>query len=203
MTYLATHLDVVGRRLEEHLVLVLVSLVIALIIALPLGVLSARKPRFGTAVLGITGALYTIPSLALLALLVTVNGLGTSTAIIALVIYAQMALIRNVVAGLRGVDPALIDAARGLGLTPRQQLLRVELPAALPVILGGVRIAAITLVALATVAAWINAGGLGVLLFEGIHTDDPQKIVAGSVVAAALAIGADLGLRACERLVRA
>jgi osmoprotectant transport system permease protein len=203
MNYLVTHLDVVGRRLEEHVVLVVVSLVIALIIALPLGVLSARKPRFGGAILGITGALYTIPSLALLALLVAANGLGPSTAIIALVVYAQMILIRSVVAGLRGVDPALVDAARGLGLTPRQRLLRVEFPVALPVILGGVRIAAITLVALATVAAWIDAGGLGVLLFEGIHTDDPQKIVAGSIVAAALAIAADLGLRACERAVRA
>lgn len=203
MTYLVTHLDVVGRRLEEHVVLVVISLIIALIIALPLGVLSARKPRFGGAILGITGALYTIPSLALLALLVAANGLGPSTAIIALVVYAQMILIRSVVAGLRGVDPALVDAARGLGLTPRQRLLRVEFPAALPVILGGVRIAAITLVALATVAAWIDAGGLGVLLFEGIHTDDPQKIVAGSIVAAALAIAADLGLRACERAARA
>lgn len=203
MNYLVTHLDVVGRRLEEHLVLVLVSLVIALIIALPLGVVAARKPRAGAAILGITGALYTIPSLALLALLVAANGLGPSTAIIALVVYAQMILIRSVVAGLRGVDPALVDAARGLGLTPRQALLRVEFPAALPVLLGGVRIAAITLVALATVAAWIDAGGLGVLLFEGIHTDDPQKIVAGSIVAAALAIAADLGLRACERAARA
>lgn len=202
MNYLVTHLDVVGRRLEEHVILVVVSLVIALIIALPLGVLSARKPRFGGAVLGITGALYTIPSLALLALLVAANGLGPSTAIIALVVYAQMILIRGVVAGLRGVDPALVDAARGLGLTPRQTLLRVEFPVALPVVLGGVRIAAITLVALATVAAWIDAGGLGVLLFEGIHTDDPPKIVAGSIVVAALAIAADLGLRACERLAR-
>jgi osmoprotectant transport system permease protein len=203
MNYLVTHLDVVGRRLEEHVVLVVVSLLIALIIALPLGVVSARKPRVGGAILGITGALYTIPSLALLALLVAANGLGPSTAIIALVVYAQMILIRSVVAGLRGVDPALVDAARGLGLTPRQTLLRVEFPAALPVVLGGVRIAAITLVALATVAAWIDAGGLGVLLFEGIHTDDPQKIVAGSIVAAALAIVADLGLRACERAARA
>jgi osmoprotectant transport system permease protein len=202
MTYLFTHLGVVGRRLEEHVILVVVSLAIALVIALPLGVIAARRPRIGAPILGITGALYTIPSLALLALLVAVNGLGPSTAIVALVVYAQMILIRGVVAGLRGVDPALVDAARGLGLTARQTLLRVEFPAALPVMLGGVRIAAVTLVALATVAAWIDAGGLGVLLFEGIHTDDPQKIVAGSVAAAVLAIVADLALRACERAAR-
>ncbi|HTJ28652.1 MAG TPA: ABC transporter permease [Candidatus Limnocylindria bacterium] len=183
--------------------LVVVSLAIALIIALPLGVIAARRPKVGGAILGITGALYTIPSLALLALLVAANGLGPSTAIVALVVYAQLALVRGVVAGLRGVDPALVDAARGLGLTPWQTLARVELPAALPVVLGGVRVATVTLVALATVAAWIDAGGLGVLLFQGIATYDTQKIVAGSVAAAALAIVADLGLRACERAARA
>ena len=121
---------------------------------------------------------------------------------IALVIYAQMVLVRGVVAGLRGVDPALVDAARGLGLTPRQTLLRVEFPAALPVVLGGVRVATVSLVALATVAAWINAGGLGVLLFEGIGTNNPQKIVAGALAAALLAIAADAGLRGAERAVR-
>jgi osmoprotectant transport system permease protein len=201
--YLFTHLGRVGGLLEEHVVLVVVSLAIALIIALPLGVIAARRPKVGGAILGITGALYTIPSLALLALLVAANGLGPSTAIVALVVYAQLALVRGVVAGLRGVDPALVDAARGLGLTPWQTLARVELPAALPVVLGGVRVATVTLVALATVAAWIDAGGLGVLLFQGIATYDTQKIVAGSVAAAALAIVADLGLRACERAARA
>ncbi len=125
------------------------------------------------------------------------------TAIVALVIYAQMVLVRGVVAGLRGVDPALVDAARGLGFTARQTLLRVEVPAALPVVLGGVRIAAVTLVALATVAAWIQAGGLGVLLFEGLRTDNAPKIVAGALASAVLAIGVDLVLRAAERLSRA
>jgi osmoprotectant transport system permease protein len=114
-----------------------------------------------------------------------------------------MILIRGVVAGLHGVDPALVDAARGIGLTARQTLLRVEVPAALPVILGGVRVAAVTLVALATVAAWINAGGLGVLLFEGIQTQNSAKIVAGALAAAVLAIAVDLALRASERGVRA
>ncbi|GAC1573047.1 MAG: hypothetical protein NVS3B7_04060 [Candidatus Elarobacter sp.] len=202
MTYLVTHLDRIGALLAQHVALVAISLGIALAIALPLGVAAARKPRAGAASLGITGALYTIPSLALLALLVKLMGLGERTAILALVVYAQMILVRGVVAGLRGVDPALVDAARGLGLTARQTLLRVECPAALPVVLGGVRIATVTLVALATIAAWIHAGGLGSLLFEGIETYNAQKIVAGSLVAAALAIGADLALRAAERGVR-
>ena len=202
MIYLATHLDRVGALLGQHIFLVGVSLAAALLIALPLGVVAARKPRAGAIVLAVTGALYTIPSLALLALLVAALGLGQLTAIVALVVYAQMILIRGVVAGLRGVDAALIDAARGLGFTARQTLLRVEFPAALPVVLGGVRVATVSLVALATVAAWINAGGLGVLLFEGIGTNNPQKIFAGALAAAVLAVAADLSLRAAERAVR-
>ncbi len=202
MTYVAAHLDRIGALLGEHVVLVVSSLVVALLIALPLGIVAARNARAGGAILAVTGAIYTIPSLALLALLVAALGLGRITAIVALVAYAQMILIRGIVAGLRGVDPALVDAARGLGLTARQTLLRVEFPAALPVVLGGVRVATVSLVALATVAAWINAGGLGVLLFEGIGTNNPQKIVAGALAAAALAIAADLALRAAERAVR-
>lgn len=203
MSYLLAHPDRVGALLGQHVVLVLVSLAIALVIALPLGVVAARKPRAGALILGTSGVLYTVPSLALLALLVAAIGLGQLTAIVALVTYAQMVLLRGVVAGLRGVDPALVDAARGLGLTARQTLLRVEFPAALPVVLGGVRIAAVTLVALATVAAWIQAGGLGVLLFEGLRTDNPAKIVAGALASALLAVAADLVLRAAERTVRA
>jgi osmoprotectant transport system permease protein len=202
MTYLAAHPARVGALLAEHVVLVLVSLALALVIALPLGVVAARSPRAGGAILGLAGVLYTIPSLALLAILVAVLGLGKLTAIVALVVYAQMILIRAIVAALRGVDPALVDSARGLGFTARQTLLRVEFPAALPVMLGGVRVAAVSLVALATVAAWINAGGLGVLLFEGISTNNAAKIFAGALAAAVLAIAADAALRGAERAVR-
>ncbi|HEV3087566.1 MAG TPA: ABC transporter permease [Candidatus Elarobacter sp.] len=202
MTYLATHPGRVAALLGEHVVLVAVSLAIALAIALPLGVLAARNPRAGSVILGLAGVLYTVPSLALLAILVAVLGLGKVTAIVALVVYAQMILIRAIVAALRGIDPALIDSARGLGFTARQTLLRVEFPAGLPVMLGGVRVAAVSLVALATVAAWINAGGLGVLLFEGISTNNPQKIFAGALAAAVLAIAADVALRGAERTVR-
>lgn len=202
MTYLFAHSSRVGGLVGQHVVLVGVSLAIALLIAVPLGVLATRNARAGGVILAVTGTIYTIPSLALLALLVAAIGLGPVTAIVALVAYAQMILVRGVVAGLGGVDAALVDAARGLGLTARQTLLRVEFPAALPVILGGVRVATVSLIALATVAAWINAGGLGVLLFEGIGTDNPDKIVAGALAAAALAIAADLMLRGAERAVR-
>jgi osmoprotectant transport system permease protein len=202
MTYLFAHFARVADLLGQHVVLVGVALIVALVIAVPLGVLATRNTRAGAVILGVTGVIYTIPSLALLAMLVTALGLGQTTAIVALVAYAQMILVRGVVAGLRGVDVALIDAARGIGFTPRQTLLRVEFPAALPVMLGGVRVATVSLVALATVAAWINAGGLGVLLFEGISTNNPDKIVAGALAAAALAIVADVVLRGAERAVR-
>jgi osmoprotectant transport system permease protein len=202
VSYFLEHPLRVASLLGVHVVLVAVSLAIALAIALPLGIVAARRPRIGGFILGTASAVYTIPSLALLALLVQVLGLGPGTAIVALVVYAQLVLLRGVVAGLRGVDPSLVEAARGLGFDARQRLLRVEIPAALPVMLGGVRVAAVTLVALATVAAWIDAGGLGVLLFEGIHTANNDKIVAGALAAAALAIVADLGLRGVERAVR-
>ncbi|MGB8265246.1 MAG: ABC transporter permease [Candidatus Velthaea sp.] len=199
--YILTHLEVIGRYTWQHVVLVTVSLVIAIAIALPLGVVAARRPRLGAWIVGTTGVLYTIPSLALLAVLVVTIGLGFTTAVIALVVYAQMILVRSVVTGLHTVDPAMREAARGLGFTPWQSLMRVELPAALPVLIGGVRVAAVTLIALATLGAWIDAGGLGVLLFEGIHTDDADRIIAGALAAALLAILVDLALRAGERVV--
>jgi osmoprotectant transport system permease protein len=199
VTYLFTHASTVAARLGEHVVLTGVALAIALLIALPLGVFVARRPRAGALTLGVLSALYTIPSLALLAILVAVFGLGAPTAVVALVAYAQMILVRNVAEGLRGVSPAAVDAATGLGFTPRQRLLRVELPLALPAILGGIRIATVSLIGIATIAAWIDAGGLGTLVFEGLHQDDPQKIIAGSVAAVVLALAADLVLRVAER----
>ena len=199
MSFILAHPAIVAARLGEHVLLVVVSLAIALAIALPLGVLVARKPRAGGITLAILSAIYTIPSLALLAILVAVFGLGTPTAIVALVAYAQMLLVRNVAEGLRGVSPAAIDAARGLGVAPLAQLLRIELPLALPAIVGGIRIATVSLISIATVAAWIDAGGLGTLVFEGLHQDDPAKIVAGSLAAVVLALAADALLRLAER----
>ena len=199
MTYLLTHPLEVWQRLVQHLALTGVALAIALAIALPLGVV-AHKVRAATGpVFGILGAIYTIPSLALFALLIPFEGLGFLTAITALAAYAQMILVRNIAAGLAAVPAAQTDAARGLGMSSRQQLLRVELPQALPVILGGVRIATVSIVGMANVAAWINAGGLGTLLFAGIQQDDPQRIFAGAFASALLAILADVLLRGLER----
>jgi osmoprotectant transport system permease protein len=202
LTYLFRHPLEIATLTGQHLVLTCGSLAIALVIALPLGVVVARNRRFGGPVLAVLGVIYTIPSLALLAFLVHFFGLGTLSAIVALVAYAQMILVRNVATGLRGVDRAQLDAADGLGFTPLQRLLRIEFPQALPTIVGGVRIATVSLIAVATVASYIHAGGLGDLLFDGIHQDYPQKIIAGSVAAATLAIVADLLLRRAELLVR-
>jgi osmoprotectant transport system permease protein len=199
VSYLLAHPATVAARFGEHVVLVAVSLAIALAIALPVGVLVARRPRTGAAILGVLGAIYTIPSLALLAILVVILGLGAPTAIVALVVYAQMLLVRNIAAGLRAVSPAVLDAADGLGFTARQRLLRIELPLALPAILAGTLIATVALIAIATVAAWIDAGGLGALVFEGLHQNNPDKIIAGSLGAIVLAVVADLALRMVER----
>jgi osmoprotectant transport system permease protein len=199
MSYIFRHPDIVAARFGEHLLLTFVSLAIALAIAFPLGVLAARRPRAGAITLGVLNVIYTIPSLALLGILVAIFGLGTPTAIVALVAYAQMILVRNVAEGLRGVSPAALDAADGLGFTPFGRLMRVEIPLALPAIVGGIRIATVSLIGIATVAAWIDAGGLGELVFEGLHQDDPDKIVAGSLAAVVLALVADGVLRAAER----
>jgi len=199
VTYLFTHSGTVAARLLEHLYLVLTSLGIAAAIALPLGVFVARSRRLGGIVLQVLNVSYTIPSLALFAVLVPVFGIGSTTAIVALVVYAQMLLVRNVVLGLRGVPAPLIEAARGLGMTPWQRFWRVEFPQALPVMLGGVRIATVALIALATLGAWVDAGGLGVLILYGLQHDAPDRTIAGSIVAAALAIVADRALRLAER----
>jgi osmoprotectant transport system permease protein len=199
MSYLFSHPGRVAQLTLDHVVLVVVALAIAFAIALPLGIVAARNPRIGTPLLGALGVLYTIPSLALLALLVRWIGLGFTTAIIALAAYGQFVLVRNISVGLRGVPAAQVDAARGLGFSSRQSLLRVELPLALPTIVAGLRIAAVSMIAIATLAAYVGAGGLGTLIFEGLTFKQPARTLAGSVCAMLLAIAADAALRFAER----
>jgi osmoprotectant transport system permease protein len=199
MSWLIAHPAEVAFRTGQHLQLTFAALAIALTIALPLGAVAARDRRIGRPLLAALGIIYTLPSLAVFALLIPVFGLGFWTALIALVAYAQMILVRNVAVALEGVPAPMREAARGLGMSPLQSLLRVELPQALPVIVGGIRIATVSLIAIANLAAWIDAGGLGVLLFAGLRSDDTGKIVAGSLASALLAICADLSLRALER----
>ncbi len=201
MSYLASHPLRVAALLGGHVEIVGVALAVALLIAMPLGLFAARRPRVSPWLLGTLGAIYTIPSLALLAVLVRAFGLGFTPIFVALVVYGQFMLTRNVFAGIMGVDPAQVDAARGLGMSPRQVLLRVEFPQALPIVIGGVRIAAIAMIAIATLGGYVGGVGLGVLIFNGLTLHQPQMIVAGSVTASALAIAVDALLRLAERSV--
>lgn len=202
MSYLLEHPARVASLAGDHLAMVAVSLAVAFALALPLGVYGARRPGTGAALVALFGALYTIPSLALLAVLVRELGLGFAPVFIALVAYAQFMLTRGVMSGIAGVDPAQVDAARGLGMSPVQILMRVELPQALPIILGGVRVAAIATIAIAALAGYVGGGGLGVLIFNGLTLHNNAMIVAGSLAASALAIAVDGGLRVAEGAAR-
>jgi len=185
-----------------HFGTVAIALAVAFAIAFPLGLWAARRPRVAPWLLGALGALYTIPSLALLAVLVEFVGLGSAPIFVALVVYAQFMLARNVAAGIGGVDRAQVDAARGLGMSPAQILVRVELPQAFPVILGGVRIAAIASIAIATLGSYVGSDGLGTLIFNGLTLHQSSMIVAGSLGVSALAIVVDATLRLSERVAR-
>ncbi|MDQ2662871.1 MAG: ABC transporter permease [Candidatus Eremiobacteraeota bacterium] len=199
MTYLWTHSGAVWAHVLEHVALVLTALAIAVIVAFPIGAYAASHVRMSRPLFGTLAIIYTIPSLALLALLVRYVGLGFWTAVITLVAYAQFVLVRNVASGLRGVPRAQRDAARGIGMTPGQQFWRVQVPLALPIMLGGVRIATVSMIAIATLASYAAAGGLGVLIFDGLERQYPAETLAGSIPATVLAIGADLFLRGIER----
>ena len=198
MIYLVRHADLVLRLAVQHIALVGMALAIALCVAVPAGIFAARNPRLATPLLGLFGIIYTIPSLALFALLIPLLGLGFWTAVTALAAYAQMILVRNTAAALAGVDAATVEAAYGMGMSRAQTLWRVERPLAMPVFVAGVRLATVSLIGIATVAAWINAGGLGTLVLDGIEHDYPDKAVAGAIAAVLLAFVADLALRRLE-----
>jgi osmoprotectant transport system permease protein len=186
----------------EHLVLVLLSTLIAVAIGVPLGVALTRRPRFAKPILGFANVVQTIPSLALFGFLIPlplIGGIGAHTAIAALVVYALLPILQNTYTGVLSVDPAVIEAATGIGMTPRQRLRSVELPLALPVVLAGVRIATVVSIGLATIAAAIGAGGLGVLIYRGVAIVDHRLILAGAVPAALLALSADAGIGFVEK----
>lgn len=197
-----------GRRGEileltgEHVFLVVVAALLAVAIGVPLGILISRRPRLARPVLGFANVVQTIPSLALFGFLIPLpllGGIGARTAVVALVVYSLLPILRNTHAGIVSVDPAVVEAATGLGMTERQRLRLVELPLAFPVVLAGVRIAVVTSVGLATIAAAIGAGGLGVLIYRGVATVDHRLILAGAVPAALLAVLLDFLLGRLEK----
>ncbi|SNR31295.1 ABC transporter permease/substrate-binding protein [Hymenobacter mucosus] len=177
-----------GEQTLQHIGLTAASLLLGVVIGVPLGLLLTRRPRLAPWVLGTAGVFQTIPSIALLGFLIPVIGIGWKPAILALFLYSLLPIIRNTVAGVQGVDAAVVDAARGLGFTDTQVLTQVELPLALPVLLAGIRTAAVINVGVATLAAYIAAGGLGEFIFGGIALNKPAMILAGAIPAAVLAL---------------
>jgi osmoprotectant transport system permease protein len=202
MRWAPTHLDDIGQALLEHLLLVGVSVGIGFVISLGLGILAARNRTADAVITLVTGAFFIVPSLALFALLIPVLGLGTKPAIVSLVLYCLLIMVRNVATGLRLIPAEIIDAARGMGYGTWRQLIEIELPLALPHVVAGIRLATVTVIGIATVAAYINAGGLGTIIFAGIDQRYPEKIFVGGGLTSALAIGANALLGIVERRLR-
>jgi osmoprotectant transport system permease protein len=183
----------------QHLRLVGITIAIAVALALPAAVLLARRPAARRWVLGFANIAQTVPSLALFGFLLPLIGIGEHTAILALSLYALLPILRSTLTGIMGVDPSVRESAMAMGMTPRQILWQVELPLAVPSIVAGLRIATVTTIGTATIAAFIGAGGLGVFLVRGIAMMDKQALLAGALPAAAMALLADEGLEWIER----
>jgi osmoprotectant transport system permease protein len=193
--------EVIGLTLE-HLILVGISTVIAAAIGFPLGILMTRWPRLSKPILTFANVVQTIPSLALFGFLIPLpflGGIGAKTAIVALVLYSLLPIIRNTFIGISGVDPSVREAGRGMGMTDSQLLWQVEVPLALGVIFAGIRVATVIAVGTGTIAAAVGAGGLGMFIFRGVMMVDSRVILAGAIPAAILALAADFGLGAVER----
>jgi osmoprotectant transport system permease protein len=186
----------------EHLILVVIAMTIAISIGLPVGIFITRQPQLAAPILGLANTIQTIPSLAIFGFLISVpflGGIGKVPAIVALTLYALLPIIRNTYIGINSINPAIKEAGIGMGMTDQQLLLKVEIPLALPVILAGVRVATVISVGIATIAAAIGGGGLGVFIFRGISTVNNELILAGAIPAALIALSADFGLGFLEK----
>jgi osmoprotectant transport system permease protein len=198
--WLSTHTHLFATALVQHVILTVVAVGIALVISVPLGVIAHRWQALRNPVLTVFGIFYTIPSLALFAMLIPYTGLSVLTAEIGLVGYAVLILVRNVVVGLEAVPAEILDAANGMGYRPTARMLRVELPLALPAIFAGIRIATVTTIGLVTITAIIGLGGLGQLILEGLNLNFHTPLVVATVLSIALALVADLTLASAQRL---
>ena len=186
---------------EQHLMLVIISLAISFVLAIAISYILLKLPRAQRIVENLFGAIYSVPSLALFALMIPVTGLGDETAIIALVIYNQYLLIRNILAGINGIDKSILEAGTGMGMSQGQIFSKVILPLAAPSIIAGVRLAVVSTTGIATIAASINAGGLGIVLFSGMRTMDSQKIFIGTLLCIVIALVADIGIKCIENKI--
>lgn len=188
----------IPNLLIQHLTIVGIAMLISILIAIPLGILAARYKWLYPPVISIAGVMYTIPALALIAFLVPVTGLTIATIIIPLILYAQIALIRNTAAAINGIDPLLIEVGRAMGMNGRQLLQRVTLPMALPVTIAGVRVAMVTTIGIASLASLAGTDSLGTLIFQGISNLQSDQVIAGAILISLLAIVADLLLLALQ-----
>jgi osmoprotectant transport system permease protein len=204
VNFLLNHKREVATLTAEHLWLVGISMLLAIAIGVPLGIVLSRRPKLKALILGSTNVIQTIPSLALFGLLLPLPWLGARAdrlAIVALALYALLPIVRNTYVGIAGISPPVREAAVAMGLTSRQLLWQVELPLALPVMLSGIRVAAVITIGVATIAAAIGAGGLGEFIFRGIAMVDNGVILAGAIPAAVMALAADLTLSGVEKLL--
>jgi osmoprotectant transport system permease protein len=203
--FFASHRVEILAATREHLILVLISMIIAVAIGVPLGLALVMHPRLRAGALAVASIFQTIPSLALFGFLIPLpflGGIGTRTAIVALVLYALLPILRNTYVGLTGVDPAILEAAEAMGMTEEQILFRVRLPLASSFILAGIRTATVITIGVATIAAAIGAGGLGTFIFRGVAMVSDAVILAGAIPAALLALLADFLLGLLERRLR-
>jgi len=205
LEFIVSHSSEVLAATREHLILVFISMAIASALGVPLGLAIVGHPRLRAVALAVASVLQTIPSLALFGFLIPlplVGGIGAHTAIVALVLYALLPILRNTYVGLTSVDPAILEAAEGMGMTERQILFRVRLPLASSFIMAGIRTAAVITIGVATIAAAIGAGGLGTFIFRGVAMVSDAVILAGAIPAAILALVADFLLGQLERRLR-
>lgn len=191
--------DMIQSAFMEHIYLSFVAVAIGIAIALPTGVLIARYRRYAEPVIGVTAIFQTIPSLALFGFLVPILGIGSTTALIALIIYALLPILRNTYTGITGVDSSTIEAGRGMGMTRTQILRQIELPLALPFIMAGIRTATVLTVGIATLATFVGAGGLGDIIYRGLQSYNNALVLAGALPVALLAIGFDQILKWIEK----
>lgn len=193
--------DLILEAFFQHIFLSFVALAIGVLIALPLGMYVARYRKYAEPIIGVTAIFQTIPSLALFGFLVPLIGIGSKTALVALIIYALLPILRNTYAGLTGVDQSIIEAGRGMGMTPNQILTKIELPMALPFIMAGIRTATVLTVGIATLATFVGAGGLGDVIYRGLQSYNNSLVLAGALPVALLAILFDIVLKGIEKKV--
>ncbi len=199
LNYLFDRPDRVLDVTIEHVYITIVTILGASVVGVVFGVLITRIRSLYNPILTLAGIIYTVPSLAMFVLMIPLLGIGFRSAVVALILYSLLIIIRNTAVGLDGVDPNIIEAARGMGMTALGILFRVELPLALPIIFAGIRIAAVSTISLATIAAFIGAGGIGDLIFEGLSSQRDDKIIAGAIAASVMALGAEVLLRQVEQ----